>query len=95
MSLVEADDVPEARSFCSARKMLSPRPEGPHTGNLYDPSDLTSSVHGGWQDRLVSGTKADTALRLAGLGALGLGAYFLVSSLLAGRGHHASAGYGR
>lgn len=77
------------------RGMLSPRPEGPYTGNLYDPSDLTSSVHGGWQDRLVSGTKADTALRLAGFGALGLGAYLLVSSLLAGRGHHASAGYGR
>jgi short-subunit dehydrogenase len=65
--------------------MLGKRAEGPHSGNLHEPSGPTSSVHGGWQGRMVSGDQADMALRLAAFGALGVGAVWLVSSLLSAR----------
>ncbi|MEK0081803.1 SDR family oxidoreductase [Benzoatithermus flavus] len=63
------------------RGMLAPRPEGPHPGNLYDPSGSTAAVHGGWQGQVASGATADTMLRLLGLGMAGLGTVCLVAAL--------------
>lgn len=50
------------------------RPEGAHAGNLYESSGPTAQVRGGWEGRGgVSGTTADTAMRVAGLAVVGVG----------------------
>jgi short-subunit dehydrogenase len=61
--------------------LLSDRPEGAHTGNLYDPSGETAKTTGGWQQQMPSGVTADTALRILGLGAVGVGVAYLLSNV--------------
>jgi hypothetical protein len=61
--------------------LLTDRPEEPHTGNLYEASGGTSAVTGGWQQRKPSGVTADTAMRILGLGAVGVGVAYLVATV--------------
>lgn len=66
------------------RGLFADREEGPHPGNLYDPSGETAATHGGWEGRVASGQTADTVMRAAGLTVLGLGALSLISTLALG-----------
>ena len=70
--------------------MLSDREEGPHTGNLYDPSGQTAATHGGWEGKVMSGQKADAIMRGAGLAVVGLGALSLLSTLALSSRHRSS-----
>jgi hypothetical protein len=63
------------------KALLTDRPEEPHTGNLYEASGGTSAVTGGWQQRKPSGVTADTAMRILGLGAVGVGVAYLVATV--------------
>ncbi len=67
--------------------LLGDKPEGPHSGNLYEPSGLTSAVRGGWQEQVPSGATADTVMRSAAvlLVALGL-AYGATAAVRGGWG---------
>jgi short-subunit dehydrogenase len=66
--------------------LLGDRPEGPNTGNLYDPSGPTSAVHGGWAEQVPSGVTADTVMRLAAFALIGLGlAYGTTAAMRSGR----------
>jgi short-subunit dehydrogenase len=63
------------------KALLTDRPEEPNTGNLYEASGATSAVTGGWQQRKPSGVTADTAMRILGLGAVGVGVAYLVATV--------------
>ena len=63
------------------KALLTDRPEEPNTGNLYEASGGTSAVTGGWQQRKPSGVTADTAMRILGLGAVGVGVAYLVATV--------------
>ena len=68
------------------RSMLADRPEGPHSGNLYEPSGPTSAVHGGWAGQMPSGATTDTVMRLAAFALIGLGlAYGTTAAMRSGR----------